>query len=316
MKDELLIKFLLNECRPEEQDNVRTWLALSAENEQYFRQFKRIWEESKKLDAGKEADVDAAWQRFKKRASLKRKKTVSIRMNPFLWRIAAVMVFAVGAWLWYTVSGPRSYIDLKSKAKVSSAFLPDGSELILNRHAHVRYARNFNDNRHLQLDSGEVFFEVTKDKSRPFTIQAGALTVEVVGTSFNVKYLKQQTEVIVESGIVKVRIGADEVTLQQGEKVKVRHNAIDLHKTRVDNHLYAYYRSGLFEADNTPLQELVDVLNEAYGVKIRLDHSAKALTISTTLRYERSIDENLLIISESLDNLKIKRNQNEIVLSY
>lgn len=316
MKDELLIKFLLNECSPEEQDDVRTWLALSAENKQYFRQFKRIWGESKKLATGKEVDVDAAWQRFKKRTSLQGKKKVSIRMNPFLWRIAAVMILAAGTWLWYTVSGPRSYIDLESKAKVSSAFLPDGSELTLNRHAHVRYARNFNDNRHLQLDSGEVFFEVMKDKSRPFTIQAGALTIEVIGTSFNVKHLNRQTEVIVESGIVNVRIGADEVTLQQGEKVNVRHHAVDLHKTRVDNHLYTYYRSGLFEADNTPLQELMDVLNEAYGVEIRLDQSAKALTISTTLRYERSIEENLRIICESLDNLKIKRNQNEIVLSY
>ncbi len=310
MKDELLIKFLLNESNSEENDEVENWLSLSDENTLYFLQIQKIWVESKNLSIKSEVDVEAAWLKFKDITTVK--PTV---LNTWM-RIAAVFALIIGSWLLYITYNTASYTTVNTNAKVLLQTLPDGSELTLNKFSHVKYANNFKSNRSISLDSGDVFFNVTKDKNKPFLIEINKVTVQVVGTSFNIKHLMQQTEVVVETGTVKVSLGASEVLLHKGEKVIITDKAVKLDKTMVKDQLYAYYRTNLFVANNTPLPVLTAILNEAYGSKILIDDSAKNLTISTTLQYNKSLDQNLRLILETLDKLKIKRNQNGIILSY
>ena len=310
MKDELLIKFLLNESNSEENVKVKNWLALSDENTLYLSQLQKIWVESKKLNIKNEVDVEAAWLKFKDNTTAK-----PIFSNTWV-RIAAVFALIVGSWSLYIIYNVASYADVNTNEKVLLQTLPDGSELTLNKFSHVKYANNFKSNRSIRLDSGDVFFKVIKDKNKPFLIEINKVTVQVVGTSFNIKHLRQRTEVVVETGIVKVSLGASEVLLHKGEKVIITNKAVKLDKAMVKDQLYAYYRTNLFMADNTPLPVLTAILNEAYGSKILIDDSAKDLTISTTLLYNKSLDQNLKLILETLDKLKIKRNQNEIILSY
>ncbi len=314
MKDELLIKFLLNESNSEENEEVNNWLALADENTIYFAQLEKIWIESKKLSAKSEVDVEAAWVKFKSNANAIPK----VKLRPFnTWmRIAAVLVLAMGSWALYSILNPQGYTDVYANAKVLSQKLPDGSELTLNKFSHIKFAKNFKSNRSIRLDSGDVFFNVAKDKSKPFIIEIDKIAVEVVGTTFNIKHLKEQTEIVVETGIVKVSLGASEMLLRKGEKVMITKGAVKLNKVPVNDQLYNYYRSKLFIADQTPLPVLIATLNEAYGSKVIVLGAAKDLTINTTLPYEKSLEDNLKNILETLDNLKLKRNQNEIILSY
>lgn len=314
MNDELLIKFLLNESNSEENDEVKNWLALADENAVYLAQLKKIWVESKNLSAKSGVDEDVAWAKFKARTEAKPR--VKLLLLNSRIRIAAILAIAVGSWALYSIFKASGYTDVSANAQVISQVLPDGSALTLNKFSHIEFANNFKSNRSVRLDSGNVFFKVAKDKSRPFVIKIDKVLVEVVGTSFNVKHLKQQTEVVVETGIVKVSLGASEVFLHKGEKVIIPKNAVKLNKAPVNDQLYSYYRTNLFIADNTPLTILIETLNEAYGSKVVLDDSAKHLTISTTLPYHKSLNENLLTILSTFDKLQLKRNQNEIILSY
>jgi transmembrane sensor len=315
MKDEILIKFLLKESTADENLAVTQWIELREENRAYLASLQKIWTESKGLSARSEVDVNAAWDRFKDKAAPSRP---AIKLNPIkVWmRIAAVFVIAVSGWLAYTVLNPSGYAEVNANAQVLSQLLPDGSELTLNKFSHIKYARDFKNNRSIKLDSGDVFFEVVKDKSKPFTIEIDEVKVEVVGTSFNIKHLKEQTEIVVETGIVKVSLGASVIMLQKGEKVVLTKGTGKLEKLVVNDRLYNYYRSKLFIADQTPLPILVDILNEAYGSNIVVEGAARSLTINTTLPYDKSLNDNLQTIIKTLENLKLKRNQNEIILSY
>ncbi|MES2652026.1 MAG: FecR domain-containing protein [Bacteroidota bacterium] len=314
MNDELLIKFLLNESNSEENDEVNSWLALADENAMYLAQLEKIWIESKNLSIKSEVDVEAAWLKFKSNANA----VPTVKLKPWsTWmRIAAVFVLVIGSLTLYTVFKSNGYTDVNTNAQVLSQVLPDGSELTLNKFSHIKFANNFKSNRSVELDSGDVFFKVEKDKTKPFIIKIDKISVQVVGTSFNIKHLKQQTEVIVETGIVKVSLGASEVLLRKGEKVIIPKGAIKLEKLPVNDQLYNYYRSKLFIADQTPLPTLIAALNEAYGSKVVLEGAAKDLIVNTTLPYEKSLEDNLKTIIDTFDNLKIKRNQNEIILSY
>lgn len=327
MNDELLIKFLLKETSEEENIAVTQWLADDEGNLASFTQFSKIWEASKKLGAVSRVDENIAWNKFQEKASALPKEKISphftketatviplkeTRSNYSWLKIAAIFVLAVGSWLLYNTFKPSSYTELAAGNEVNTTVLPDGSSITLNKKSLLSYASNFKNNRSIHLDSGDVFFNVAHDKTKPFVIKTDQVSVEVVGTSFNVKHLNKQTEVIVETGIVKVTLGTEEIKLTKGEKVVISSNSKKLLKIENTDQLYNYYRSRQFEINNTPLWKVAEVLTEAYGKKITVAPEARALTLHTTLKFD-SLEHNLDIICQVLD-LSHSNNEQEILL--
>lgn len=316
MNDELLIKLLLNEATAAETEEIQKWIAESTENEKYYRQFERIWNESETLINASPVNENVAWEKFKMRVD-GQKATVPIvaKLKPAkLWfRIAAVLICCFGAWLAYEkLAG--SYTDIASHDLVLNQELPDGSRLVLNKNTNISYATDFKSNRKVELIDGEVFFEVAHDRAHPFVIAIKNVKVEVVGTSFNIKRLKNAVEVIVETGVVKVNKNGNQLVLIKGESILLKDEASSLEKKPIEDELHSYYRTQLFLANNTPLPRLIATLNEAYRAEIILDGQINHLRISTTLPYNYSLEKNLETICETLD-LKMQRNQNGILLS-
>ncbi|MCS4291829.1 RNA polymerase sigma factor (sigma-70 family) [Comamonas sp. BIGb0152] len=96
--------------------------------------------------------------------------------------------------------------------------LPDGSSLLLDAlsQAQLQY---FAARRSVQLLQGAAFFEVARDESRPFEVQAAGLRITVLGTRFGVEITPMgrgpsQVSVQVESGRVRV-----EPLVAEGEAV-------------------------------------------------------------------------------------------------
>lgn len=314
MNDELLIKFLLNETTLEEGAEVRAWMAAAAENEKYYKQFEQIWNESAELTQTSVINTEQAWRQFKERTDQKVQPPIVKKLSAkIIWmRVAAAFLLCFGAWLAYQQLG-NPYTDLQTTDFVLRQPLPDGSQLVLNKHTDISYARNFKTNRRIALNHGEVFFDVAPDKVHPFIIDIDQVQVEVVGTSFNIKKIKNGVEVIVENGMVKVRRGDQELTLQKGESIFLSDEK-ELVKQPTEDELYNYYRTGIFVANNTSLTKLANTLTEAYGVKIVVSEEAQQDSIVTTLPLKYSLEKNLQRVCETLD-LKMQRNQNEILLS-
>jgi transmembrane sensor len=81
--------------------------------------------------------------------------------------------------------------------------LPDGSRLTLGGASAASW-RFTGDVRHVVLESGEGYFEVAKDRHRPFIVSVGGMTVRAVGTAFNIRRARERVEVTVAEGIVDV----------------------------------------------------------------------------------------------------------------
>ncbi|MBK7131283.1 MAG: FecR domain-containing protein [Bacteroidales bacterium] len=98
--------------------------------------------------------------------------------------------------------------------------LPDGSKISLNRNSQLTYRENFGKkNRNVKL-TGEAFFEIAPDASKPFIIDAGKADVRVVGTSFNVitNNTESEVEVYVKTGkvILSDKSGSQSIALEPG----------------------------------------------------------------------------------------------------
>lgn len=334
MTDELLIKFLLNETSEEEEMTVQAWLEADPSNRAYFGQFEKIWKAGKKLAVSSTVDEQQAWLKFKERVSKNTadnrtldaadqvpsadaNETIVRPLRPtFSWlKIAAILVMTGGIWMAYSLFGPDRYKDLIAENQVLIEQLPDGSELTLNKNSEISYVRNFKKNRHVKLSKGDVFFNVAHDKAHPFVIDINKVSVTVVGTSFNIKRLNDQTEIIVETGIVRVELNGEKIELHKGEKILIGRPDAKLIKEKNTDQLYNYYRSNLFIANNTPLQKLVDVINEAYGSEISInDPSLAAETMTTTFKVTDGLEASLKVIMGTMD-VKTTRNGNKILLS-
>lgn len=323
MTEEILIKFLLKETSEEESIAVQKWLDEATSNRAQFTQLEKIWTTSKSLNSTSNVNEEQAWIKFKARAasntgtSSTHEAIVRPIKQSFGWlKIAAVLALVTGAWMMYNVFGHANYTDLVASNKVITEHLPDGSEVTLNRNSQISYATDFKEDRSVKLKKGDVFFNVAHDKSKPFVIEVNKVSVTVVGTSFNVKHLKGETEVIVETGIVKVSTGKEVVELHKGEKVLIKEASPKLIKEQNTDQLYSYYRSGEFVFSKTPLWKVAEILNEAYDAQIViLDASIANETLNTTLKEATPLDNNLKIITQTMQNLKIDRNDGQIVLS-
>lgn len=82
--------------------------------------------------------------------------------------------------------------------------LSDSTIIWLKGNSSILYPEEFTgEERRVEL-TGEALFEVAKDPQHPFIIQCGNLTAKVLGTSFNIKSTKTETEVLVLTGKVTV----------------------------------------------------------------------------------------------------------------
>ena len=230
-------------------------------------------------------------------------------------RIAASIAIVIGLGLfayWIYNKRPKEITVVAQKAVLSDT-LSDGSVVTVNKGSSISYLSKFQgETREVSLN-GEAFFNVTPDKEKPFIISVNDVQITVVGTSFNVKTVSGNTEVVVETGIVKVTRGGKTVELKANEETMVNAKDSALTKEKVSDQLYKYYRTKEFVCDETPLWKLVEVINEAYQSHIVIGNPAiKNMGITTTFNNE-SLDQVLNVISITF-NISIVKEGDTIIL--
>jgi len=312
------VKHLLGEASPEEEQAVIEWMKESETHQEYYNQFKRIWDQSKALASGSNVDVNKAWERFQNKVAGKN-ESVKILKSSFSWlRVAAsiILIAGLGITLFMLVNKNTEPKEMVAQTgqNVLIDTLSDGSVITLNKRSTVTYPSKFKGNTRAIALKGEAFFNVAPDKKKPFIISVNDVQVTVVGTSFNIKSENGNTEVVVETGIVQVTKSGKTVELNAGEKIIMPANDSSATKEKVSDKLYNYYRSKEFVCDETPLWKLVQVLNEAYDSKIIIGRKELNDKRITTIFYNESLEKILEIIHLTFDITVIKKEDGQIIL--
>ena len=200
------------------------------------------------------------------------------------WRVAASVVLIVGvAYTLYHYGGfkPQNNINIHEKTftresplgvKVQTR-LPDGSTAWLNADSKLVYKENIADSTRLVELSGEAFFEVKHDTTRPFIVKAGLWSVKALGTSFNVRTFKTESNPAVSllTGKVLVRsLINQEATLQliPGEKAVMHDQTHHLEKQAFDPVHEVGWKDGILVFDHADFEQVRSKLERWYGVSI------------------------------------------------
>ncbi|WP_129714051.1 FecR domain-containing protein [Pedobacter sp. SYP-B3415] len=316
VNDDLLVKYLLNEASSAERAAVEDWLTEKPEHRRHLEQFRIILQKSE-LRPDNALDAEAALLRLNRRLEQEQypAKPAGWRISRRLISTAAMFVLLAGlGWItYYSMFGRLTQINISTTDLVKQDTLPDGTFATLNKHSSLSYPNRFTGGiRQVKLQ-GEAFFNVSPDKSQPFIITVNDIRVRVVGTSFNVRSRNGETTVTVASGKVEVSRNKKSVALTAGQKTRVTNDTMELPRLQNSGALYNYYVSGTIVCDNTPLGELIPVLNDKFDADLTTGRpELNKLPISTTFRDE-SLQEIIGIISETF-GLRVEYRGKQIIL--
>jgi ferric-dicitrate binding protein FerR (iron transport regulator) len=194
------------------------------------------------------------------------------------WRIAAVVlpfVVVAGGFLLIRNGQERIVNITVSNGERKEIILPDKSTVVLNAGSSLEYPEKFAKNARRVKLSGEAWFAVNKDASKPFKVDAGELSVEVPGTEFNLKAYPKEIEIIatLERGSIKVETKSDRFfTLKAGQKLSYNSKLNSVEVVEVNAGDYSAWREGCLIFENMPLKEIFSTIERTFDVTINPDN--------------------------------------------
>ena len=282
---DLIARYFYGEATPEEIREIASWVKSDPAHEALFRSFRDTWQLTERQRSDDPATTDREWEALRHRIGLAEalvhQPGPGHRFLMFSLRAAAILVLlAVPTYLLYRWFTPGASVRMAVATETTVVLLPDGTRVTLREGSELSYPETFEGwFREVSL-SGEGWFEVAHDRSKPFTVAAGNLRVRAAGTAFlvNTNATGDFSEVILTEGAVRVYTdhnqhspalllpGDRAVTTSGGDTLKVSVNT---------DPNYLAWKTRRLVFDNTPLNQVAALLTKVYGVEV--SHSGSGL---------------------------------------
>jgi transmembrane sensor len=218
-----------------------------------------------------------------------------------IWSAAAgLATIALAGVLWFLYK-PDVYSTRVGEQR--SFALSDGSLIYLNTNSKARVHLS-EGAREVELLAGEALFTVERDATRPFTVRAGATTVQVLGTKFNVyRHTTAETTVSVIEGSVL----AGSVPLHAGEQASIRDGAPVAKQPLPDIAKVVAWRERQLVFRNTPLIQVAAEFNRYNKHQIRI-HEAATRDRQITGVFAADRPESFVSFMERDEDVRVRRN--------
>ena len=156
--------------------------------------------------------------------------------------------------------------------------LPDGTAVWLNSGSSLHYPTAFEGHdREVDL-SGEAYFEVAKNKDKPFLVHAGKATIEVLGTHFDIQNYNDEPalQTTLVQGSIRVSSVRDNRILAPGQQASVLPDGECEVAEDVNTEQVLGWKEGMFVFDHTGLQAGMRDIARWYDVGVTYEGSAQA----------------------------------------
>lgn len=238
---------------------------------------------------------DLAWQKILKRISMKKHRIGIIQI---LLRVAAsILLIALGVGGSYLIPNRQSVISFTEVYSPSGhktmVVLPDSSQVWLNGNSRLKYSTDYTKSRSVEI-TGEALFKVTKNPRNLFTVKSGKLSLEVYGTTFNVKSYPE--DIISEVALIEGSIGLfhDKQLVERmipGELITydTQENKFRSQQGNMDQ--ITSWKADELVIENETFENVTKYLERWYGVEITLDQSIRQnLKLSFKVKTESLIE--------------------------
>jgi len=215
------------------------------------------------------------------------------------------------------ISGDLNTIQIPTgqRAQVS---LSDGTHVWLNSLSKLSFQENFSGKTRKVFLDGEGYFDVAKNKDKPFIVNINGYEIKVLGTVFNVIAYSSENQMKISllEGSVELldEKGSSLVTLKPNEEILL--DKKEWHLQEIEHPEQFQWREGLLIFDNQSFDEIIKQLERVYDIKINIEnkellgyqynakfrandgfmHIMKVLQLSNPFNYEYNNNTRLLTI--------------------
>lgn len=293
------------------QQEVEQFRSQSPENENYFLETQKLWELSSR--AARLADVDEKKAVGELRDYLKNSRPKrSLKLVWFRNIAAAVLVLAMGYWIYRQNTKIVYLTKLTGGSQVDSVRLSDGSVIVMAENSELKYPEKFDSEREIIFSKGQAFFKIAQDPTHPFKVVMNKSDVTVLGTSFNIKVSTVRIDLSVKTGRVMFspfQNGSKSI-LSEGQAITYDSERGEIVAKTAQN-ADAWLTKELTFVD-TPLEEVCKQLSAYYNADIKLQNNKRNKKLNATFK-NQTLAQVLEVLNETY-NIKIKKEKNQITL--
>lgn len=315
----LLKKYKAGLCTPEEVDRIKQWY------DSFNDSSDKLNPEESQL-AADEASRRVLIRLFENDNDRTRRNRKSL--SYILPRIAACLLVGCSFFgLIYKIRTSHDELVTYSgfdtrKGERREIQLSDGSTITLNVLSSIRVPSNFGVKDRRIILRGEAFFQVSKDKTRPFIIKTGKIQTRVVGTSFDIKAYNTDNSIKVAVATGKVQVEKDSPTGKKLIGRDLTHNHLfeyniekdTYSQTMADADLLSAWRSNRLIFKLAPIIDIAQTIERVYNIPVVIvgKPAKKGLYTVTFDNYPLSKTLSLLA---NLSGITYEINQQKLIIN-
>ena len=244
----------------------------------FSKVLEKQWDDAQDSVAKDKTDVNRIWAKIQR--ELWENKPVKTYEYYKIYSIAAsiLLLIGIGCFAWILSRNQSSntmFVATSGIQNMQSILLPDGSQVQLGPGSKLVYPSEFDGKtREVQLEV-QAFFDVAKDKSKPFVVKTKDMDVTALGTAFEVfSYeMENNIETVLLNGKVKVNLlhgnHKRQVILYPNDKLTLSRSDARISIDKVNATKYSDWRNlGILSFENEKLSMIIPRLEKWYGQKI------------------------------------------------
>ena len=312
MNRKVLYKFFEGTASYEEEVEIRQWMEHSPENRREFLRERKLFDSM--LLLGDEKAIGKA-QRVKSRHNS------SLRTE--ILKVAAVVAVTLGLNILYQfVSDKNQTVPMQSiyvpSGQRVNLTLSDGTNVWLNARTRILYPAVFDKSIRQVTVDGEAYFDVAKDKQRPFIVEMNKCKMEVLGTKFNVEGYsdKDDFEVTLMEGSVKVasKQGVGNTLILAPDSKACLEKDGRLTVVPVDDYNPYRWKEGLICFRAESFSYIMNDLEKYFGVSIIIENKA-VLKYNFTGKFRQAdgIDYALRVLQKDISFRYERDDENQVI---
>lgn len=287
--EDIIIRLFSEDISEEEKTILLSWLNQSEDHRKKFSDMRELWLSSISEEELKKYDAESAFQRFLQKTSGENKSQATHRLTIYKWAAgvaASVLMLLFSTYYSYN-KGQKDITNTFTDIVVTSPEgsqtklqLPDGTSVTLNSGSKISYSQGFGVNDRKVFISGEGYFEVKKDASKPFIVNSDNISVKVLGTKFDFcDYADENTaSVTLDEGAVcmsDLPMKRNHVKLSPNQSAIFDQKSGKIKVTASDPKLSRAWLEKMLSFNGESLGKIALILERCYGVDISFNSEQK-----------------------------------------
>ncbi|WP_114939128.1 FecR family protein [Mucilaginibacter endophyticus] len=171
--------------------------------------------------------------------------------------------------------------------------LSDGTKVWLNSASVLKYPAAFTGNQRKVELSGEAYFEVAKDRTKPFVVSVDGMAVQVLGTHFNVMAYSDEKliKTTLLEGSVKLIGNNRQALLKPGQQGAFNNQQSEFNVNDVDVDDAVAWKNGFFAFNNEDIQTIMKRISRWYDVDVVFPEKFRRKNFGGTVSRFKDVSE-------------------------